>query len=240
MITVLGEHWLANAIRANIRKAVENRILMDDPRSFSDCLIWIAYDTPVKQDGAADAEAVLSLIRAALAPREYVANTRVLLSSQLPVGTCAALEAEFPEYLFAVHPENNRAAYAVSDFASQGRTVIGTRHLDDHQFYADLFRPFTKRMIFMSPESAEMVKHGLNGFLALSVTYANELARLAAAHGANASDVAEAIMSDKRIGHGAYLRPGPQMGPHLMREVHNLIKLGGGPLIQAMVNTDSK
>jgi UDPglucose 6-dehydrogenase len=75
----------------------------------------------------------------------------------------------------------------------------------------------------MSAESAEMVKHGLNAFLATSVTFANELATVCEQVGADAAEVEKGLKSDSRIGPGAYLRPGPAFaGGTLARDVQFL------------------
>jgi UDPglucose 6-dehydrogenase len=80
----------------------------------------------------------------------------------------------------------------------------------------------------MSVESAEMVKHGLNAFLAASVTFANELATVCERVGADASEVERGLKSDPRIGSGAYIRPGPAFaGGTLARDVNFLRTLAG-------------
>src|SRR5438270_236020 len=85
---------------------------------------------------------------------------------------------------------------------------------------APLFAPFTSQVLFMRTESAEMVKHALNSFLALSVTYINEVARLCERTGASAKEVAAGLKSDVRIGPRAYLGPGgPFAGGTLARDV---------------------
>jgi UDPglucose 6-dehydrogenase len=75
----------------------------------------------------------------------------------------------------------------------------------------------------MSPESAEMTKHAINAFLALSVTFANEIARLCEAVGANAREVEEGLRSESRIGPKAYIRAGSAFaGGTLARDVVTL------------------
>src|SRR5205085_2833451 len=71
-----------------------------------------------------------------------------------------------------------------------------------------LFAPFCQRIEWMSVESAEMTKHALNAFLATSVTFINELARLCEVLGADAKEVERGLKSEGRIGPRAYLAPG--------------------------------
>ncbi len=80
----------------------------------------------------------------------------------------------------------------------------------------------------MGTESAEMTKHGINAWLALSVTFANELARLCEAVGADAREVERGLRSEPRIGQRAYIRPGAAFaGGTLARDVVALTRLAG-------------
>ena len=81
----------------------------------------------------------------------------------------------------------------------------------------------------MRPESAEMTKHGINAWLALSVTFANEIARLCEAVGADAREVERGLRSEPRIGQKAYIRPGAAFaGGTLARDVVALDPAGAG------------
>lgn len=218
---ILGTGTLAAAIRHYIKNLPEH-------------VMFCAWDTPIKPDGKADSEWVLSQLKPHL---NKTWLQWVVIMSQLPVGTCQALELEFPQHRFVVSPENVRAAHAVADFANQPRIVLGARRESDALEIKEIFKPFTGQFIITDPETAEMVKHGLNGFLAVSIAYAHELAELASKHGANPEILAAALMSDPRIGQKAYLKPAGGMGAHLTREVHNLVELGGGKLINAMAQS---
>jgi UDPglucose 6-dehydrogenase len=89
-----------------------------------------------------------------------------------------------------------------------------------------LFAPFTPKVLFMRTESAEMVKHALNAFLALSITFINEVARLCEHTGADAKEVSAGLKSEARIGPKAYLGPGgPFAGGTLARDVVTLTQL---------------
>jgi UDPglucose 6-dehydrogenase len=89
-----------------------------------------------------------------------------------------------------------------------------------------LFKPFAAQTLFMRTESAEMVKHALNSFLALSITFINEIARLCEHTGADAREVSAGLKSEARIGPKAYLGPGgPFAGGTLARDVVTLSKL---------------
>ena len=83
-----------------------------------------------------------------------------------------------------------------------------------------LFDNFTQRVVWVSIESAEMVKHGVNAFLATCVTFANELAIVCERVGADASEVERALRLEPRIGPGAYIKPGAAFaGGTLARDI---------------------
>ena len=211
---ILGTGTLAEAIRHHLPNTK---------------FIWCAWDTPIKEDGTPDSEFVLVSLRPHLAG----APAKVVVTSQLRVGTCWKLEREFPQHRFISYPENVRALHAVEDFGHQPRIVLGSRQKQEADQVAAELSHLTNRFIFTTPETAEMVKHGLNGFLALSIGYARELAKIAEVNGADPQQLAECLMSDPRIGERAYLKPAGGLGAHLSREVHNLIELGAGGIIQA-------
>jgi UDPglucose 6-dehydrogenase len=187
-------------------------------------VIWITHDTPVNDDDVPDAEFVLVHIRK-LVPLAKT-DAIFLISSQMPAGTCRKLEAEFPGRRFAYSPENLRLGGALKVFNEPERIVAGCRTESERAKLAELFRPFCANVIWMSPESAEMTKHALNSFLALSVTFANEIARLCELTGADAKEVEAGLKSDVRIGARAYLGPGAAFaGGTLARDVVALTQL---------------
>ncbi len=188
-------------------------------------VLWVCYDTPVNDGDESDVAYVLERARRAL-PHLPV-GALVLISSQLPVGSCALLEKEFPQLHFACSPENLRLGKAIDAFEKADRAVVGIRTDAKRALLEQLFQPFTPHVQFMRTESAEMVKHALNSFLAVSITFINEIARLCEHAGADAKEVAAGLKSEPRIGQRAYLGPGgPFAGGTLARDVVTLSKLG--------------
>ena len=187
-------------------------------------VLWLTYDTPVNEHDESDAVFVLERLRLALP--HLPAGALVLVSSQLPVGTVRALEAEFPQFHFACSPENLRLGKALDAFEKAERVVVGLRTEAKRGVLEQLFKPFTPQVMFMRTESAEMVKHALNSFLAVSITFINEIARLCEHAGADAREVSAGLKSDIRIGPKSYLGPGgPFAGGTLARDVVTLSKL---------------
>ncbi len=187
-------------------------------------ILWVCYDTPVNENDESDVEFVLENVRKALPylPKDAL----VLISAQLPVGTCAILEKQFPQFNFACSPENLRLGKAIDSFEKAERVVVGIRNEIKKTLLEKLFAPFTPQVLFIRVESAEMTKHALNSFLALSITFINEIARLCEHVGADAKEVSQALKSEARIGPRAYLGPGgPFAGGTLARDVVSLTKL---------------
>jgi len=187
-------------------------------------VLWLTYDTPVNENDESDVDFVLGNLRRALP--DLPPGALVLVSAQLPVGTCARLEREYPQLHFACSPENLRLGKAIEAFEKAQRAVVGVRTDAKRALLEELFNPFAAQILFMRTESAEMVKHALNSFLALSITFINEVARLCEHTGADAREVAAGLKSEPRIGPKAYLGPGgPFAGGTLARDVVTLTRL---------------
>jgi len=118
--------------------------------------------------------------------------------------------------------------------------VVGVMNAESRRRIAALLQPITETIVWMSVESAEMTKHALNAFLATSVTFINEIARICEAVGADAREVEQGLKSDMRIGARAYLKPGAAFaGGTLARDVVFLQQLSAqhglrAPLIHAV------
>jgi UDPglucose 6-dehydrogenase len=187
-------------------------------------VLWLCYDTPVNENDESDVDFVLGQLCRALP--HLPKGALVLISAQLPVGVCRRLEAEFPEFHYACSPENLRLGKAIDAFEKAERVIVGIRNDAKKPLLEELFAPFTPQILFMRTESAEMVKHALNSFLALSITFINEVARLCEHVGADAREVSAGLKSEPRIGQMAYLGPGgPFGGGTLARDVVTLTQL---------------
>ncbi len=192
-------------------------------------ILWLCEDTPVSASDASNVEAVLDGARLLITLAQP--SALILVSSQLPVGTTAILEGEFPGRVFAYSPENIRVATAVEDFEQQARIVVGIRpgYLGAWRLLLDeLLLSFTDHIIYTDIETAEMVKHAVNGYLALCIAYINEVDTICRKVGASGSEVSRCLMLDRRVSPRAPLKPGAPYGlGHLARDVYTMTKLGG-------------
>jgi UDPglucose 6-dehydrogenase len=104
-------------------------------------VLWLAYDTPVNDSDESDVESVLAPLRKTLP--HLPKGTLVLVSAQLPVGTCAGLEKEYPQFHFASSPENLRLGRAIGSFEKAERAIVGIRTDAKKPLLEQLFKPFS-------------------------------------------------------------------------------------------------
>ncbi|HSZ05817.1 MAG TPA: nucleotide sugar dehydrogenase [Solirubrobacteraceae bacterium] len=185
---------------------------------------WVTFDTPVDDDDDADVEWVLEQASELL--EQLPAGSLVVVSSQLPVGSIARLQERCAArrgdggLRFACVPENLRLGRALESFRARDRIVAGVRSEEDRSELASLLAPFSASVQWMRVESAEMTKHALNGFLATSVAFINQVAEICESVGADAEEVSRGLKSEQRIGPGAYLGPGDAFaGGTLARDI---------------------
>jgi UDPglucose 6-dehydrogenase len=190
-------------------------------------LLWVSYDTPVDDHDQPDIKPVLEGIEHSL---PYLPiGAMVLISSQVPAGTCRLLEGKYPDRRFAYSPENLRLGQAIQNFFHQERILLGTRETDETVQLSQLLSNFSMNIVQVRVESAEMIKHAINSFLALSITFMNEIARVCEHVDADAREVERGLKSEVRIGPKAYLSPGgPFAGGTLARDVVTLDHLARG------------
>jgi UDPglucose 6-dehydrogenase len=206
--------------------ANSNLTFSNDPlQAASDAdILWVAFDTPVNEEDEADIDFVQSQIKEVLPFLKQSAI--ILVSSQMPVGSIKKLEAfaknKFPDKClrFACSPENLRLGNALNVFLRPDRIVVGFRTESDQHILQQVLLPITDKIEWMSVESAEMTKHAINSFLAISVTFANEIASICEFVGADAKEVERGLKTESRIGPKAYLSPGgPFAGGTLARDI---------------------
>jgi UDPglucose 6-dehydrogenase len=190
-------------------------------------VLWVAFDTPVDERDQADVGFVRRHLE--VIATHVPAGCLVLVSSQVPVGFTRALARDWAGrgLAFACSPENLRLGKALDSFRQPERVVVGVHDPQDRSRLEALFAPICPRVEWMSLESAEMTKHAVNAFLATSVTFINELARLCEEVGADAREVERGLKSEGRIGPRAYLGPGPAFsGGTLARDLRFLAGFG--------------
>jgi UDPglucose 6-dehydrogenase len=182
-------------------------------------VVFVAVGTPSRHgDGYAD----LSYVYAAASEIGASINkyTVVAIKSTVPVGTGDEVERIIKEanptvdFSVVSNPEFLREGSAILDFKQPDRIVIGTNDKRGREVMAAVYRPLYLNqapLVFASRRTAELSKYAANAFLAMKITYINEIADLCEKVGANVQDVARAMGLDNRIG-SKFLHPGPGYG----------------------------
>ena len=181
--------------------------------------VFIAVGTPTRRgDGHADLSFVY---RAAEELAAFLTGyTVVVTKSTVPVGTGREVEALIrkanPDAQFDVasNPEFLREGAAISDFMRPDRVVVGTESDAARNVMRALYRPLyliETPILFTNLETSELIKYASNAFLAVKISYINQMADLCEQVGANVHDVAKGMGLDKRIGN-KFLHPGPGYG----------------------------
>jgi UDPglucose 6-dehydrogenase len=190
-------------------------------------VVWIAYDTPVDEDDVADVTGVVDTVHRLLAHAQDGAV--VIVSSQLIAGCTRELERRCAEsyadrrFEFAYSPENLRLGKAIEVFLDPDRVVMGVNSERARTVITEVMESLSTRILWMSVESAEMTKHAINAFLAMCVSFSNEIAIICEFVGADAKQVELGLKSEKRIGPSAYVAPGAAFaGGTLARDVQYL------------------
>ena len=182
-------------------------------------VVFISVGTPNRRgDGHADLNYVFN------AAKEVAASMRgytvVVTKSTVPVGTgkqvFETIKSENPELDFDVasNPEFLREGSAINDFMRPDRIVIGTMGEKAEKMLQKIYRPLfliETPILFTDLETAELIKYAANAFLAVKISYINQIADFCEMVGADVHDVAKGMGLDKRIG-GKFLHPGPGYG----------------------------
>ena len=215
--------------------------------------VFIAVGTPSRRgDGHADLTFVHEAARQIARALEHPAV--VVTKSTVPVGTGRAIARIMrdarPDLAIDVasNPEFLREGSAISDFMRPDRVVIGTDSERARDVMARLYRPLNlieTPIVFSSIETAELTKYAANAFLAMKVTFANEMADLCESLGADVHDVARAMGLDGRIGR-KFLHPGPGFGgscfPKDTRALARIAAEAGAPsrLVEATITVNEE
>jgi UDPglucose 6-dehydrogenase len=191
-----------------------------DHATIADCELAIVcvgtLDEAEEWDGGIVRSAVRGIAGDPSLPR------RIVIRSTLLPGTAASIAAELrdldPTVRLAHNPEFTREAVAITDFLKPDRVVIGVDGHDDRgagtalaETLRDVYAPLDAPILVTDLTSAETIKIASNVFLAAKITFANEIARLTAATGADAAAVVDGMGLDRRIVR-SFLSPGPGWG----------------------------
>jgi UDPglucose 6-dehydrogenase len=173
-------------------------------------ILVIAYDTPIDEDGDANYKSVIAHFeKIAQSLRK---NTVIMISSQLPIGSGDVISKIAISHgllgKIVVQPENLRLGKSLESFFQPERIVVGTPDGKEDETIIQLFQELKKPILWVHRKSAEMIKHALNSYLALNITFMGEIAEICEQHGGDAKEVEIGLRTDSRVGPNAYLSPG--------------------------------
>ena len=202
--------------------------------------VWIANDTSLEKSSE---EIMLDIFNLISDIRNNLSSDiDIVISSQIPLGTSNFLKKKFLDIsckLFIV-PENLQLGKGIDSFLKQERFIIGFEkniNINQKSIYI-LLKEITNNIICMNHNSAELLKHSLNSYLAMNIAFANEIGKIAKIYNASSNDISKALKSDKRVGQNAYLSAGNAFhGGTLKRDLNHLSNLAAKQKIKAPLIT---
>ncbi|MCJ8497186.1 UDP-glucose/GDP-mannose dehydrogenase family protein [Chryseobacterium salipaludis] len=195
-------------------------------------VIYLALPTPPGEDGSADLSYVLSVaeqIGTLMTEYKVIVN-----KSTVPVGTATKVQETIESrtdipFDVVSNPEFLREGFAVEDSMNPARVIVGSESEQAREIMAKIYQPFTNTgvpIIFMDEKSSELTKYAANSFLAVKITFMNEIANYCEKVGADVDKVRLGMGSDDRIGH-RFLFPGIGYGGSCFpKDVKALIRSG--------------
>jgi UDPglucose 6-dehydrogenase len=213
------EPGLADLVKSNLR---QGRLVFSTelaPAVRAADAVFIAVGTPSRRgDGHADLSFVYAAAREIAAALDGF--TVVITKSTVPVGTGDEVERIIrqvrldAEFAVVANPEFLREGAAIRDFKLPDRIVVGTEDARARERMAELYRPLylnASPLLYTDRRTAELIKYAANAFLAMKITFINEVADLCEAVGADVQEIARGIGLDNRIG-TKFLHAGPGFG----------------------------
>ncbi|GLO67614.1 UDP-glucose 6-dehydrogenase [Oceanobacillus sp. E9] len=179
-------------------------------------IVFLAVGTPESEDGSAD---LSYLYKASETMAHYInRDITVVIKSTVPVGTGEQIDEKLNSIVkpgvnirMASNPEFLRQGTAVYDTFHADRIIVGANHPEAKKQLEELYHSFHLPIVVTDIKSAEMIKYTANSFLAMKISFINEIANLSEKLGANIESVTEGIGMDKRIG-SSFLNAGIGFG----------------------------
>jgi UDPglucose 6-dehydrogenase len=173
--------------------------------------VFLCLPTPQLDDGAADVSFILESTK--MLSRHLKKSSTVVIKSTVPVNTWKLVKENINREDVSVvsNPEFLREGTALQDFFKPDRIVVGCTDEVKATEVARLYKAKKAKVVFTDNTSAEIIKYASNSFLAIKLSFVNEIAAYAESTDANALEVLNAMGLDKRIGKD-FLKPGPGWG----------------------------
>lgn len=204
-VSPIYEQDLEELMRKNYKEGRLN-YTTDCKAAYKDAdAIFIGVGTPEQPDGSANLSYIATVSRQIAESIEK--DCLVVVKSTVPIGTNDKVEQFIKDFLVhdvkvevASNPEFLAQGTAVRDTLQAKRIIIGTESKEAEKMLMEIYEPFNLPIVSVSRRSAEMIKYASNDFLALKISYMNDIANLCELVGANIEDVAKGMSYDPRIG----------------------------------------
>ena len=173
--------------------------------------VFLCLPTPQLDDGSADTSFILESSK--LLSKHISDSATLVIKSTVPVNTWKAVKQLLnrKDVSIVSNPEFLREGTALEDFFKPDRIVVGCEVEKKAKEVANLYKAKNTKVVFTDNTSAEIIKYASNSFLAIKLSFVNEIAAYAESTDANALEVLHAMGLDKRIGK-EFLKPGPGWG----------------------------
>jgi UDPglucose 6-dehydrogenase len=173
--------------------------------------VFLCLPTPQLDDGSADTSYILESSK--LLSKHLSDSATLVIKSTVPVNTWKAVKQVLnrKDVSIVSNPEFLREGTALEDFFKPDRIVVGCEFEKKAKEVANLYKAKNAKVVFTDNTSAEIIKYASNSFLAIKLSFVNEIAAYAESTDANALEVLHAMGLDKRIGK-EFLKPGPGWG----------------------------
>ena len=173
--------------------------------------VFLCLPTPQLDDGSADTSYILESSK--LLSKHLSDSATLVIKSTVPVNTWKEVEKVLnrKDVSIVSNPEFLREGTALEDFFKPDRIVVGCEVEKKAKEVANLYKAKNAKVVFTDNTSAEIIKYASNSFLAIKLSFVNEIAAYAESTDANALEVLHAMGLDKRIGK-EFLKPGPGWG----------------------------
>ena len=197
-----------------LKKSLKNKKIIftsDYSKVAGSQFVFLCLPTPQLDDGAADVSFILESTK--MLSRHLKKSSTVVIKSTVPVNTWKEVKESINRNDVSVvsNPEFLREGTALQDFFKPDRIVVGCTEKAKATEVARLYKAKKAKVVFTDNTSAEIIKYASNSFLAIKLSFVNEIAAYAESTEANALEVLNAMGLDKRIGKD-FLKPGPGWG----------------------------
>jgi nucleotide sugar dehydrogenase len=222
-IGIIGQGFVGSAVREGMQNHFDILAFDKDPNKYSNVesiyhivestnVAFLCVPTPMKKSGECD----LSIVRNALSEISDIAKVLlvqdfiVVIKSTVPPGTTEMLNNEYSNLDIVFNPEFLTEANAIDDYKNQNRIIVGGERPGSTKVKAIFAKAFPKVPIIKTSSTiAETIKYVTNTFLAMKVSYANEIFQLCQAFNIDYDKVIEYARYDDRLGNSHWSVPGP-------------------------------